>query len=246
MKIKSIKPNFSKKNILAFVLVFAILGGSALVYKILSTKGATYSWLQTSWSGGATTTAKASHLTDQTGWTKYYSKDALLSTSTPGVLSLTSATTSQTDTSFSPASSTNNTYVSGGTVYLKKPVGVACSSDGECTSSICLGTCRACEGVFYGDKCFHLASIVNQSCTTVCSTFGGSTGAANDTSNCAVQRLILGSAVCDQGCTSLEPSHYPAYIGGVLGYYCVYSSNISGWSESDVNGISRRLCACRF
>ena len=132
---------FSVRQALAFLLVFAVLGGGFAFYKSFMVKGATYSWLQTSWTGGATTTAKASHLTDQTGWTKYFSKDTLLSTSTPGVLSLTATTTSSIDTTFSVSSSTSNTYVSSGTVYLKKPNGVACTSPNECATGLCHTYC---------------------------------------------------------------------------------------------------------
>jgi len=41
-------------------------------------KAATYTWQQTDWSGGADTNSTASHSSDQSGWTKYYSKDATL------------------------------------------------------------------------------------------------------------------------------------------------------------------------
>ncbi len=236
---KNLKLNFTKRNILAFVFVFAILGGSALLYQIFTTRGANYSWVQTSWSGGASTTAKASHTNNQTGWTNFYSKDALLSTSTDGQLTLSSSTSSNTDTTFSPASSTSNTYVSGGTVYLKKPNGVSCSSSSQCISEICAnGYCRNCEGYDYNSKCWRWGS-VNQSCDAVCSSFGGSTGAANDTTNCDIAKHF---SSCAGGCTSAGTIYMP----GEMSTICYYSSNISNWSSSASSIVINRLCACAY
>lgn len=109
MNIKNLKLNFTKKRILAFVFIFVLLGASALLYQIFTTRGANYSWVQTIWSGGASTTAKASHTSNQNDWEHYYSKDTLLSTSTAGELTLTASTSSNIDTTFSVSSSTSNT-----------------------------------------------------------------------------------------------------------------------------------------
>ena len=153
--------SFSRRQIIVFILVFGVIGGGVL-YKTLITRGANFSWLQTSWSGGASTTATASHLTDQTGWTKYQSKDALLSTSTDGQLSLTAAIASTTDTTTSDfnAGTASNVYIENGTVKLKKPNGVACTAGTECTAGYCVNS--ACNTLAVGDtyqggKVFYLS-----------------------------------------------------------------------------------------
>ena len=152
--------SFSKRQVVIFVLVFGILGGGAILYKTLLTRGASYGWLQTDWSGGASTTAVARHPGDIDTWTKYSSKDPLLSTSTDGQLTLSSQTASTTDTATADfnAGTASNTYVENGTVKLKKPNGVACTAGTECTGDCCSdGVCNAlavgstCQGgkVFY-------------------------------------------------------------------------------------------------
>lgn len=85
--------SFSRRQIVAFIIIFGVIGGGVL-YKTLLTRGASYGWLQTDWSGGASTTAIASHTNNQTGWTRFFSKDTNISTSTDGQLSLTATNAS--------------------------------------------------------------------------------------------------------------------------------------------------------
>ena len=146
--------SFSKRQVVIFILVFGILGGGAVLYKALLTRGANFSWLQTDWSGGASTTAVARHPGDIDTWTKYSSKDPLLSTSTDGQLTLSSQTASTTDTATADfnAGTASNTYVENGTVKLKKPNGVACAAGTECTIGCCSGgVCGYPQEV--GDTC---------------------------------------------------------------------------------------------
>lgn len=163
MNLKNLKLNFTKKHIIGFVLVFAVLAGGALMYKIFLTKGANYSWLQTDWSGGASTTAIASHVTDQTGWTKYYSKDTLLSTTTDGQLTLDATTATTTDTTtadFNSVSASSSVYTLSDSVYLKKPNGLACTSATECVAGYCLGSiCKdlAVGDTYQGGKIFYVS-----------------------------------------------------------------------------------------
>ena len=144
--------SFSRRQIIVFILVFGVIGGGVL-YKTLITRGANYGWLQTDWSGGASTTAVARHPGDIDTWTKYQSKDTLLSTSTDGQLTLSSQTASTTDTADADfnAGTASNTYVENGTVKLKKPNGVACTAGTECTGGYCCGTCVSSLAV--GDTC---------------------------------------------------------------------------------------------
>jgi len=146
--------SFSKRQVVIFVLVFGVISGGAVLYKTLLTKGANFSWLQTDWSGGASTTAVASHASDQSGWTKYSSKDPLLSTSTDGQLTLSSQTASTTDTAIADfnAGTASNVYVENGTVKLKKPNGLACTTETECTTNCCSGGVCGYPGEV-GDTC---------------------------------------------------------------------------------------------
>src|SRR3990172_9508079 len=47
-----------------------------------------YNWIQSDWSGGADTSAIATHPGGQTGWTRFYSKDPYVRTSIPGEASI--------------------------------------------------------------------------------------------------------------------------------------------------------------
>lgn len=80
---------------LAIILAIAIF----FVYKNFSARSASYSWFQTNWSGGASTTALARHPGDTSGWTKFQSKDSVVTASTTGQISLASTTASWNDTS---------------------------------------------------------------------------------------------------------------------------------------------------
>ena len=145
--------SFSKRQIVIFVLVFGIISGGAILYKTLLTRGANFSWLQTDWSGGASTTAVARHPADIDTWTKYSSKDALLSTSTDGQLTLSSQTASTTDTADADfnAGTASNVYIENGTVKLKKPNGVSCTADSQCTGKCCIS--NLCATAAVGNTC---------------------------------------------------------------------------------------------
>ena len=154
--------SFSKRQVVIFVLVFGVISGGAILYKTLLTRGANYGWLQTDWSGGASTTAVARHPGDIDTWTKYSSKDPLLSTSTDGQLTLSSQTASTTDTATADfnAGTASNVYVENGTVKLKKPNGVACTAGTECTAGYCVNsTCNtlAVGDTYQGGKVFYLS-----------------------------------------------------------------------------------------
>lgn len=161
MKIKN-----SKKFILTGVLIFAIIGVVIIFYQNYTARGAVYGWVQTDWSGGADTGDTAAHPGDETGWTKYYSKDEVVSTSTPGEISLASTTASWTETAdadFS-AGAFANTYASSGAVWLKKPTGVACSYGAQCTGGYCnaSSTCNVCENFTYSSQVYAVVMIGEQ------------------------------------------------------------------------------------
>jgi len=155
-----------KKIIYYAVFFFAVVGLAAGIVLFFeragNIKAATFGWLQTDWSGGASTTAFANHANDQSGWNKFYSKSANVDTSGGEVkLSVVAATTTYTtDTDFN-AFTLDQAYVSGGAVYAKKPDGGSCSSNGQCINNWCnanvctnpwlIGPCSGI-GVYYQDS----------------------------------------------------------------------------------------------
>ncbi len=161
-KLEKIKRGFrfGKKRQLIFGGVFAVflIGGFGL-WGILKIKGATFGWTQSDWSGGADLSAKASHLTDQLGWTKFYAKDASLDTS-GGEIKLTGTTNSVVETTSVDFSSGTNTkvYATGtgtaGTLYAQKPDGGTCTTATQCQSGFCSitagGVCSLCGGTVNG------------------------------------------------------------------------------------------------
>lgn len=125
-------------SLLIVVIGFQIFGISKI-------KGATFGWIQTDWSGGADINAKANHTSDQSSWSKFFSKDVNVDTSGGEVklarINASSVTT--TDSDFNAGTKTK-TFVSGagnaGAVYAQKNDGVTCSTNPECISNICLNS----------------------------------------------------------------------------------------------------------
>lgn len=60
---------------IAFVAVFAA-AGFVLLDKINVLRASTFGWVQTTWTGGADTVNFPNHTSNQTGWTKFYSKQS--------------------------------------------------------------------------------------------------------------------------------------------------------------------------
>ena len=128
------------------VLAIVIIVGAVIFYQSSTVRGAVYGWTQTSWSGGASTTAIAAHPGDETGWTQFYSADASISTSTPGQISLASTTSSWIETADADfnAGTKDSVYATSGAVFLLKPIGTACSTSAECISGSCgSGVCNS-------------------------------------------------------------------------------------------------------
>jgi hypothetical protein len=90
-------------------LVLTLVGYQ--IFSALTTKGATFGWVQSDWSGGADANAVANHNTDQTSWTKYAAKDAAVDlTTSPGDIKIAStpgSATQTTDTDFNAGTKTN-------------------------------------------------------------------------------------------------------------------------------------------
>lgn len=62
-----------RKRVLFFVLALALIIIGSIYRHELKVIAASYTWTQTDWSGGASTSAAAIHPGDQSGWNKYYS-----------------------------------------------------------------------------------------------------------------------------------------------------------------------------
>jgi len=154
------------KYIITALLVLCVISGAVVFYRSLIARSAVYGWVQTNWSGGADTGATAAHPGDETGWTKYYSKDEVVSTSTPGEIKLASTTVSWTETANADfnAGTLDNTFASSSAVWLKKPTGVACSYGAECTGGYCNASniCDVCENFIYSSQTYAVVMIGEQ------------------------------------------------------------------------------------
>lgn len=150
------------------IAVFAItaITGTIIFYQSSAVRGAVYGWVQTDWSGGADTGATAAHPGDGTGWTKYYSKDAAISTSTPGEIKLASTTASWTETTNADfdAGTKDSVYATSGSVFLLRPTGVACSASTECIGGYCnaSSTCDTCQSFTYESQNYDVVMIGEQ------------------------------------------------------------------------------------
>lgn len=125
-----------------FVIVFVQVGLFVLRHYATPIFAATYGFVQTDWSGGASTTAFASHVTDQSGWAYYYSRDSSITTAVSGEVSLilgTNTSTDTTDSDFSTDTTLNKIYVSTTTnsFQLLKQNGATCTTGTECNSGTC-------------------------------------------------------------------------------------------------------------
>ena len=80
-----------------FMILILFSSGLFWLQKDYIAKGATYGWVQSTWSGGADTGAVANHTSNQSNWTKYYSKDSTISTANDE-LTLSSGSATYTDT----------------------------------------------------------------------------------------------------------------------------------------------------
>ena len=119
--------------------IFLLVGSAVFFSANYFAKGATYGWLQETWSGGADESAVANHTDNRTLWTKFFSKDDEVAVDGNGALTLSSATSDweETDDADFNAGTKSDVYVSGGDVKLKKPDGASCTANDECYSTRC-------------------------------------------------------------------------------------------------------------
>lgn len=156
--------------------LFAALVAVVLIFDLLGIRAASYGWLQTDWSGGADTVNYPTHTDDQSGWTKYYSKDANVDvTSSPGDIKLTATEDTSTQTSddgtgdtpdvggFDAWTTDSNSYVAGtgadASLTLLKPDGAACTAGAECACGQCLNsTCTLWYTGYCGVEVYYTNS----------------------------------------------------------------------------------------
>ncbi|MFA7314885.1 MAG: fibrobacter succinogenes major paralogous domain-containing protein, partial [Candidatus Magasanikbacteria bacterium] len=123
------------------------------------------------------TTLSASHSSDQTGWSSFFStSSADVNTSVAGEVSLSPSLNSSIQTSASDFSTwaTSSIFVSStgssGRIVLLKPVGATCNQASECGSSACNATTHLCwtppcgslTTVDYSGQTYNLINIGSQ------------------------------------------------------------------------------------
>ena len=103
----------------AVVVLIALVSTALILRQFSPSRAATYNWVQSSWTGGASTTATASHtnVSDRTNWDKYQSASSNMTIGSN--LSITPTTASTTHTLDGDFTGTNvNTKVASGSVML--------------------------------------------------------------------------------------------------------------------------------
>ena len=140
---------FQKKNALFFSIPFFLATVAVSFFFWQETiKGATYGWTQSSWLGGATAN-KADHVSNQTNWNQYASKDANVQVDANGV-SISGTSNSWVTTSDADFNEFSKPYasVSGGAIGAAKPAGGSCTVPEQCRTYACVsGVCTDGCGV---------------------------------------------------------------------------------------------------
>lgn len=157
--------NLKYKKLVYLVAIILVLGAGTYIFKSYTARGAVFSFTQTDWSSGADLLAFLQHPDDQTGTTKFASKDDNVSIDTAGEISLLATTSSMTETATGDFSGTmTNVNANGGALALSKPQGVSCSIGSECSSGWCsaAGTCALCDAFILDGQTYNAIIIGNQ------------------------------------------------------------------------------------
>jgi len=139
----------TKKSRKIYIPIILLVVGFLIFYQVFISKGSSYNWIQSDWSGGADTGAVATHTDNQTGWTKFFSKDDNVdTTTTPGEITLIDSVTEDENTldadfaamtQSTDLSDSGDFYINGDSIQLKKQDGVSCTVSEECISGGCSG-----------------------------------------------------------------------------------------------------------
>jgi len=137
----------AKKSRRIYIPIIFLTVGFLVFYQVFISKGASYGWLQADWAGGADTVNFPNHTDNQTGWTKFFSKDDNVDTTTTlGEITLTNSATEDENTldadfvaatQTTALSASGDFYINGDSIQLKKQDGVSCTVAEECISGGC-------------------------------------------------------------------------------------------------------------
>ncbi len=153
---------FFSKTAFAGILVCTVITSGVLYFMMpgkYDIKAATHSWFQTDWFLGADTGAVATHTSNQTGWTKFYSKDDNVNVGTTGEIKLTSTVSTIVEednadfnagTQSTGLAASGDFYINEGNMYLKKADGASCSVSDECVGICSVGACDSCPTGYIG------------------------------------------------------------------------------------------------
>lgn len=140
---------FNEKK--TFLLLIGLIAISFFVFvvfnKRVNIEAATFGWLQTTWSGGASTTATAAHPANQSGWSLFNSKTSNLNTANNQLqlAMLSGATRVETADADFNAGTKTNVYIGSGKVTMQKPVGATCGVATDCATNYCVGSPSLCQ-----------------------------------------------------------------------------------------------------
>lgn len=148
---------FFTKTAFAMVLICTVTATSILYFFMPGKPfsfAATFTWIQTDWSGGADGGVYPNHTFNQSGWTKYSEKDANADVSTVGEAKISSTSSSTIDTSTADfnAGSNSSTTVSDSNVKLELVRMADISTSGATDLSVS-ENCTAVEGTLNNGKC---------------------------------------------------------------------------------------------
>ena len=213
VKIK--KKFFSTRRMALLSSLILLLAGTTIFFSAnFFAKGATYGWLQATWSGGADTSAVANHTDNKTGWTKFFSKDTNVDTSNDQ-LTLSSGSSSVVDTTSADFDAGTNS----GT-YIMDTSTVADQVTADYKYYNANGICSGFKGVYYIDRVGTANwATANSYCDSLCPT-------------CDLPTLTELQCVCAHkanfGNNFVASNYWSATEGGLGAYYVGFSACSSG------------------
>jgi hypothetical protein len=153
----------TKRMALISSLVLLIAGSTVFFSANYFAKGATYGWLQSTWSGEADTGAVANHTDNRTLWTKFFSKDANVDTSNDQLtLSSGSSSVVQTTTTDFDAGAKSG--------FMIDTASVANQVTADFKYFNASGICSGFRGVYYVDSATAAWATAVSNCAALCST----------------------------------------------------------------------------
>jgi uncharacterized protein (TIGR02145 family) len=207
---KIVFDNLRHKRLVYLVAIILVLGAGTYIFKSYMARGAVFSFTQTDWSGGSDLLAFLQHPGDQTGTTKFASKDDNVQIGTAGEISLSATTSSLTETVDGDFSGTKtNVYAGGDALALSKPQGISCATGNECSSGWCAGngTCELCDGFTLDGQNYNVMIIGSQcwmkeNLAAGAMVFSSSTGASHSeqSNNGVVEKYCYNNAASN--CTT--------------------------------------------